>query len=51
MTPETETRLAELRRKRDASHMPNGSIAGGYKERVAAIDKEIARLEALSDDE
>jgi hypothetical protein len=50
MTPdEREIRLAELRRKRAASHMPNGSIAGGYQERVVAIDKEIARLEALDD--
>ncbi len=46
-TPETEQRLAELRAKRAASHLPNGNIAGGYQERVAAIDREIARLEGV----
>ena len=47
-TPETEQRLTELRRKRAAS-MHLGQPAPSYKERVAAIDKEIARLEALGD--
>lgn len=40
-------RLADLKRKRDAScQFPGGPVLGGYKERVAAIDAEMARLEA-----
>lgn len=48
MTPETEARIAELKAKRTASTIYPGNLpAPAYKERVAAIDKEIARLEAL----
>lgn len=48
VTDETIARLAELRRKRTASTLYPGNLpAPAYKERVAAIDKEIARLEAL----
>lgn len=43
-----DARIAELQRKRAAS-MHLGQPAPSYKERVAAIDKEIARLEALDD--
>lgn len=46
-----EQRLAGLRRKRAASLMPNGNVALGYKARVEAIDKEIARLEAADETE
>lgn len=48
MTPETEARIAELKAKRTASTLYPGNLpAPAYRERVAAIDKEIARLEAL----
>ncbi len=50
MTDETAARLTELRRKRTASTLYPGNLpAPAYKERVAAIDKEIARLEALGE--
>lgn len=40
-------RIAELRRKRDASlQRKDGPPLGGYEKRVKAIDEEIARLEA-----
>lgn len=43
-----EARIAELRRKREAS-LHQGQPMTGYKDRVAAIDAEIARLEALGE--
>lgn len=49
MNPEErDARLVELQRKRAAS-MHLGQPAPSYKERVDAIDKEIARLEGLDD--
>lgn len=51
MTPEAEARIADLKAKRAASTIYPGNLpAPAYKERVVAIDKEIARLEALDGD-
>lgn len=43
-----QARLAELRAKREASFQyKNGPVRGGYVARVASLDAEIARLEAV----
>ncbi|WP_016744378.1 hypothetical protein [Rhizorhabdus wittichii] len=40
-------RIAALKKKRDASlQRPGGPPLAGYEKRVAAIDEELARLEA-----